>query len=87
MYADKSAAKKRQALATSSGEPPRFSGMPARHWATTSSGSLSVISVSINPGAITFDLMFLEPNSSAIDFEKLITNETEWLSGITMTNP
>ena len=32
-----------------------------------------VISVSINPGAIALQRMFLEPNSSAIDLEKPIT--------------
>ena len=56
----------------SSGDPPRLSGIPLRHPCTTSSGKLPVISVSIKPGAITFERMFRDPNSKAIDFENPI---------------
>ena len=52
--------------------PPRLSGIPARHPATTSSESFAVISVSIKPGAITLQRMFRDPSSRAIDFEKPI---------------
>ena len=36
------------------------------------SDKLSVISVLIKPGAITLHLIFLDPSSKAIDFEKPI---------------
>ena len=51
MYEDKSEARKRTQLATSSAVPPRFNGMASRHCFTVSSGNAAVISVSIKPGA------------------------------------
>jgi hypothetical protein len=38
-----------------------------------SSFNLAVISVSINPGAITLQRILRDPNSKATDFEKPIT--------------
>ena len=64
--------KNKQRFATSCGVPPLFNGIPLIHWSTTSWFNLSVISVRINPGATTFDLIFLEPSSRAIDFENPI---------------
>ena len=42
------------------------------HASITDSDKLSVISVLINPGAITLHLIFLDPSSIAIDFENPI---------------
>ena len=72
IYADSSLAKNRTQLATSSGFPPRFKGIPLTHSAFTSSLRLYVISVSIKPGAMALQRMFLEPNSFATDFVKPI---------------
>ena len=72
MYEDISEAKKTHRLATSSGVPPLFKGMAFLHFSTNSSDNFSVISVSMNPGAITLLLIFLEPSSKAIDLENPI---------------
>ena len=72
MYDDESDAKNKHKLATSSTVPPLFRGIPLRHCFMVSSGSFSVISVSIKPGAMTLVLILREPNSKAIDFEKPI---------------
>ena len=66
MYVLISDAKKTQAFATSSGVPPRFNGMVSIHPFLTFSSNVSVISVSINPGAMALQRMFREPNSLAI---------------------
>ena len=55
-------------FATSSAVPPRFKGMLSLHPATTFGSNASVISVSMNPGAIALLRIFLEPNSKATDF-------------------
>ncbi len=68
----KSDAKKTHAFPTSLGLPPLFSGILSFQDLITSSGRESVISVSINPGAITLLLIFLDPSSSATDLEKPI---------------
>ena len=73
MYDDESDAKNKHKLATSSTVPPLFKGIPLRHCLMVSSVSFSVISVSIKPGAIALHLIFLEANSSAIDFVKPFT--------------
>ena len=72
IYLDKSDAKNKLASATSLGVPPLLRGIPLRHSCTSSSESFAVISVSINQGAITLLLMFLDPSSKATDFEKPI---------------
>ena len=69
---DRSDERNKQRFATSSGLPPLLRGISSIHLFTISSLNSLVISVSIKPGAITFDLMFLEPNSKAIDLEKPI---------------
>ena len=69
--------KNTQAFAISSGVPPLFKGIEALHPSTTDSSNLAVISVSMNPGAITFDLMFLEPNSNATDLENPMIPDLE----------
>ena len=56
----------------SSGLPPRFNGILSLQPCTVFSSNLAVISVSIKPGAITLVLIFLEPNSKAIDLENPI---------------
>ena len=61
-----------QALATSSGVPPRRRGIPLIHSFLTSSGNLAVISVIINPGAMALQRMFREPSSKATDLVKPI---------------
>ena len=65
------ATKNNDDLTISSVEPPLFKGI---HLSTLLSDlhlkKLSVISVSIKPGAIELHLIFLEPNSKAVDFVK-----------------
>ena len=51
-------------------DPVLFNGIFCFHDFKTSSGNLSVISVSMKPGAITLHLIFLDPSSNAIDLEK-----------------
>ena len=51
------------------GVPPLFNGMPFLHSLTVFSSNLAVISVSINPGAITLHRIFRDHNSSATDLE------------------
>ena len=60
-----SEAKKTHALATSSGDPPLLSGIVSRQPCTVAGSSFSVISVSMNPGAIALQRMLLDPNSRA----------------------
>ena len=72
IYDDWSDDKNTQASAMSFGVPPRFNGMPSRHVFTVASSNYEVISVSINPGAITLHLMFREPSSRATDLENPI---------------
>ena len=68
------------------GVPPRFIGIELRHSSTALGSIASVISVSINPGAIALHLIFLDPNSSATDFVNPInpvgTNVEEWMSEV-----
>ena len=68
-----SEAKNKQAFATSTVVPPRFNGIVSLQPCTTSSLSLAVISVSIKPGAIALQRMFLDPNSKATDLVNPIT--------------
>ena len=77
IYDDKSDAKKTHTLATSLGLPDLLRGMFLIQSAVTDSDNLSVISVTINPGAITLQRIFLEPSSRAIDFEKPIIPDFE----------
>ena len=71
-YDDMSLASHTHVSAISEGFPPLFNGIESLHSCTTFSSKTSVISVSIKPGAITLHLIFLEPNSSAMDFENPI---------------
>ena len=66
-YDDKSEAKNNEVFATSSTLPPRCSGIWLLHCSTVSDVRACVISVSIKPGAIALDLIFLDPNSNAMD--------------------
>src|SRR5690606_21632104 len=70
MYVERSEAKNKQALATSSASPARFNGMFASQPATTFGSSTSVISVRMHPGAMTFVRILRDPSSFATDFEK-----------------
>ena len=58
---------------TSSTIPALFRGIDSIHLSNSPEPSLLVISVSIKPGAIALHLIFLEANSSAIDFVKPFT--------------
>ena len=77
MYDDKSDAKNMHTLATSDGLPDLLRGILFIQSSVTDSDNLSVISVTIKPGAMTLHLIFLEPSSSAIDFEKPIIPDFE----------
>ena len=59
-------------FATSSTVPPRFNGIASLQPCTIFSSRLAVISVSIKPGAIALQRIFLDPNSRAIDLVKPI---------------
>ena len=67
-YEDKSDARNRHTLATSSGSPPRLSGIFSYQPLTISSGSCPVMSVMINPGATALQRILRTPSSLAIDF-------------------
>ena len=66
-YDDRSEARNRATFATSSGVPPRRSGIVSAHFAFTSSDSWLVISVMMNPGAMAFARIPLDPSSLATD--------------------
>ena len=72
MYDDMSLANHTHVSAISEGFPPLFKGIEFLHSSTTFSSNTYVISVSINPGAITLHLIFLDPSSKAIDLENPI---------------
>ena len=72
IYDDKSDAKNRHRFATSLDSPGLFRGIFSVQLSIIESDKLSVISVLINPGAITLHLILLDPSSCAIDFEKPI---------------
>ena len=67
-----SLASQTHALATSAGVPPLLRGIEFLQFSIIFSSNFLVISVSIKPGAITLQRIFLEPNSNAIDYENPI---------------
>ena len=69
-YADMSLARNSATFATSSGVPARRRGIVFAHSARISSEIALVMSVTMKPGAMQFDLMPRGPISLAMDFEK-----------------
>ena len=70
IYADKSEARNRAKLATSSGVPPRRRGICSAQAFFTSSGSALVISVMMKPGAMALWRILRTPISLAADLVK-----------------
>ena len=59
---------KRKRLGKEIGVPPLLRGIEFLQISTVFSSNFAVISVSINPGATTLHLIFLEPNSKGNRF-------------------